>query len=360
MSFTPRDVLAKNRLDAQKLVQRVGTVKTRKVMEAAERDLVARLRTAVSGPGDKSFTAVQLQATLKQVRAVLKDVNGGLKKVMVEGSSDVADKASEGVVEYLTKADDMFRGVGSQPLAIHEASMLDNARSGAQSSLLRRLASSGEPVEGADEKPHPAKIGVLDRYGMNVIGHFEDTLQRGLISRKPWDAIRGDLIEKSPFLQQAPASWAERIVRTEMMGAYNRAGWEGMREADEQLGDMIKILSATFDNRTAADSYAVHGQIRRVDEAFETWYGLMQHPPARPNDREIVVPHRISWVIPPYLQPKNRGEVAARWHLEKRKGAMPGIPLMTTVPLSQFGKQQERKTKRKDDDGGNIAKPEQD
>lgn len=338
MAFTPRDVLAKNRRDALQLVQQAGAGKTRRVLEDAEKDLVGRLRTAVAGPGDKSFTAVQLQATLKQVRAVLRDVSGGMKKVMVAGASGVADKASEGVVEYLAKADKMFRGVGTQPLALDEAGVLDRAQHGARSSLLRRLASSGELVKNADDEPHPAKLGVLDRYGMNVIDHFEETLQRGLISRKPWDAVRGDLIEKSPFLQQAPASWAERIVRTELMGAYNRAGWEGMREADDQLGDMIKILSATFDDRTAADSYAVHGQIRRVDEAFETWFGLMQHPPARPNDREIVVPHRVSWPIPPYLQWRAKGEVAARWHREKRKGAMPAIPNMTTVPLSDFGK----------------------
>ena len=126
------------------------------------------------------------------------------------------------------------------------------------------------------------------------------------------------------------------------MGAYNRASWEGMREADDQLGDMVKILAATFDDRTGWDSYQVHGQIRLPDEAFE-WnapsgsYSFM-HPPNRPNDREVVVPHRIAWVIPSYLEQLSDGEVLDAWLREKRKGTLPDRPTMTTVPLSLFGK----------------------
>lgn len=122
------------------------------------------------------------------------------------------------------------------------------------------------------------------------------------------------------------------------MGAYNRAGWETIRAADDELGDMCKILSAVFDDRTGWDSYQAHGQIRLPDEAFAWAGGLYQAPPNRPNDREVVVPHRISWPIPDDLAWRGDGEVAAAWKRDRRKGSPPGRPLMTTIPLARFGK----------------------
>lgn len=334
----PHEALAVNRQQALELVKSVGLDKTRKILERADRSLIDRLKE-VPGPGDKTFTRVQLESTLKQVRHVMRELTPGLARTVVDGAAPMAEKSAGGLFEYLTQADKQFRGVGSQPLALDEASVIDVAAQGARASVLRRLASSGEPVVNADDQPHPAKEGILERYGESTIGQFEDVLQQGLVTRASWDVMKAQLIEKSPFLQGKPASWAERIVRTELMGAYNRAGWEANREANEQLGDMCKILAATFDDRTAADSYAVHGQIRRPNEAFETWFGFMQHPPARPNDREIVVPHRVSWRIPDYLRWMQPEAIAQRWYgVERRKEPLPKRPEMTTISLDEFGK----------------------
>lgn len=332
--------LAKNRRDAITTVQAKGVDATRDMLERSAIHLQKRLTHAegLKGPGKDSFTATQLRTTLRQVTHVLKTVTGGLKATILDVGEDAAERSAGDTVDYLLAADKAFRGVGVQPLAIREALMMDRAMKGVNASILRRLASSGEPIEGADEIPHRAKLGILERYGVETIGVFEDTLQQGLLARKSWAEMRDDLIEQSPFLKGKPAHWAERIVRTEAMGAYNKAGWESVREADEQLGDMVKILSATFDDRTAADSYAVHGQIRRPDEPFESWFGLYMHPPNRPNDREIVVPHRIAWEIPTYLQWRTPAEIQKAWMREGRKGAPPERPTMTTVPLSSFGK----------------------
>jgi hypothetical protein len=242
------------------------------------------------------------------------------------------------LVDYIKRADKAFRGLGGMTLQIKESAILQNAVSGVESTVLRRLASSGEPIAGAMERPHPAKEGILDRYGTAVISDFEDTLSEGMMARKPWGEMRSDLVAKSPFLQGKPMFWAERIIRTETMNTYNLANLEGMKEAQEQLGDMCKILSATWDDRTSWDSYGVSGQIRRIHEPFSTYYGLMQHPPARPNDREVVVPHRIAWSIPEYLRPKEDAEVLLRWVQEGKKGKPPARPApMTTIPLTAFG-----------------------
>ena len=322
-------MLAKNRRDALRLAATKGVKETKRMMEDAAADLRKRLAQVVTtGAGDDSFTAAQMRATLAQVEEVVRDLTDDLKTTVVSQGVLAATKGSEGVIDYLNRADRMFRGVGRQPLALKEASMLDFATKRTEASILRRLSVNDQ---------HPAQGGILARYGTETIGEFEKVLQQAMIQKKPWAEVRLDLIQKSPFLQGSPMYWTERIVRTETIGAYNRSGWETTRKAQEALGDMLKILCATFDNRTAADSYAVHGQIRRVDEAFQTWQGLVQSPPARPNDREIVVPHRMSWPIPAGLEWKTDGEVAARWAYEGRRGSPPPRPKMTTVPLNQIG-----------------------
>lgn len=337
---SPRDVLAQNRADALDLVNKVGLRRTRQILLEAERDLARRLMQ-LDFQGASTFTREQMRTTMLQIQKILSDLNWQMTTTLVNTGGQASDRATESLVRYLTNVEASFKGVGSTGLDLDTAAMFEAANVGARASILRRLGVSGEKKPGSPKEEHPAKDGILSRYGMNTIGFFEETLQKGIVARKPWNEMKAEIIGGSPFLQQAPGHWAERIVRTELMGAYNRASWEANREANGQLGDMVKILSATFDDRTAADSYAVHGQIRRPDEAFESWFGLYQHPPNRPNDREIVVPHRVSWPIPPYLKWKEEAEIAERWAKEKRKGAVPPRPRMTTIDVAEFGKTRE-------------------
>lgn len=337
---TPAQILARNRRESQAIAIRKGDSATLKMMEAAEVDLRRRLARIQSTPGmEGSFSEVQARAAIVQVEDVIAGITAKLGQILVSQTKLAATKGAEGSIDYLKRADRSHRGLGSQPLAIREASMIDKAVQGVNSSLLRRIAASPSsttvPMLAGEEA---AGHGILARYGTETIGQFEEVIQKALLTRKPWAEVRDELTNKSPFLQQSPKYWAERIVRTETMGAYNRAGFETVREANKALGDMVKILVATFDNRTAADSYAVHGQIRRPEEAFQTWQGFVQSPPARPNDREIVVPHRISWPIPESLAWRTDAEVAARWAEGGRRGSPPSRPKMTTVDLSLFGK----------------------
>lgn len=287
--------------------------------------MLQRLRRVEASAGGESFSATHLRATLAQVNHILAELRPGMKQLILEDGKLVAERAAVATVEYLQKAEQHFKGSG-QRLAIRESAMLDRAVKGTESSMLHRL-------EG-DKKAGP---GILQRYGDNVVKKFEERLQQRFIQKTPWSEVRAELIEKSPFLQEQPAFWAERIVRTEVMAAHGRAQWEGLREADAAVGGgMCKILVATFDSRTASDSYALHGQIRRPAEAFEDWTHAYQHPPNRPNDRETVVPHSLDWPIPAQLRWRSDGEVAARWSAEGRKGSPPPRPKMTTIPLERF------------------------
>lgn len=327
-SAAPAEVLRRNLERAKEFGGRAGDTRVTLLLERAQRDLDRRLREAegLGGPGADSFTAEQLRVTLAQVRSILAGFAGDLRDEIVDRGRRAAGQAAGGVVRYLDGAERRFSGI-NQGLQIREAAVFDRAVSGASASILRRL--------GSDPRD-PASPGILARYGMQVVGKFEETLQQRFLARKPWAEVRADLISKSPFLKDAPLYWAERIVRTEVMGAHGVSSWEAIRAVDDQVGGMLKVLCASFDDRTSADSYAYHGQIRRPDEPFEKWGGgLYMHPPNRPNDRETVVPHRVTWPLPKALEPKSDAEVAARWAKEGRKGSPPPRPLMSTVDLAE-------------------------
>lgn len=326
------DVLRQTRASALSFVQSSGLRRTKHILQHAQADLERRLASTLAKHGEETFTVVQMRSTLAQVKQVLADVSKGLGTTVLDASDLAADKATDATLKYLHSADKAFRGVGSAPLALREASMFERARHGARSSVLHRLTKGGPEARGRG-----VRKGVLTRYGEEGIRYFERTLSHGMLVGKSQREMADDLRRRSPFLREAPAHWATRIVRTEVHGAYSRSAWEGIRQADEEIGGMVKIISSVFDERTGADSYAVHGQIRRPEEAFESWYGMFQHPPDRPNDRGIVVPHNMRWNLPAYLQPRDPAEVAARWASEGHKQAMPELPQQSTVDTALFG-----------------------
>lgn len=299
-----------------------------KLLKKAQTDLNKRVKE-LSGKGDQPFTQAQMQSILHQIKAITDLTKHGLLGQLLKGTDVVARNSATAAVKYMQKVEAQFKG-GANVLAIRPALAMDRAVEGNQASVLRRVMSDPD---------HPGQPGVLQRYGDAVVGHFEDTLQTALVAGTPWDDVKAQLTAQSPFLQQAPAYWAERIVRTEFMGAHNRANHAAVSEINDQTGgNLIRILCATFDDRTGADSYAVHGQIRRMDEPFESWFGSYMTPPNRPNDREIVVPHHMEWPIPKNLMPKSEADILTCWHRNGRKGSPPPRPLMTTVPLDQIGK----------------------
>jgi hypothetical protein len=345
MATTNKDlfkILQSNKSLAEKFVKKSSDTHLRKALEKAEKSLQERLNYFIKlGVGDE-FGAAHAEACLRQLREVLRPLTKNMKGLILSNGKELSEQSVAGTLKYMRAAEEKFRGIGAaSALRLREAMIFDSVVSGTEASQLRRLASSGDPsaeVEGI----HPGKFGILERYGMNVVEKFEDSLQQKVLARKPWDMVREDIVRDSPFLQEkdygVAGRWAERVVRTESAYANQRSNWQTIGEIDEQLGDMCKILSASFDDRTASDSYAVHGQIRRQNEAFDSWYGSYMHPPNRPNDREIVIPHRISWPIPAELAWRSDGEILSRWLKEGRKGSPPARPNMTTIPLGQFGK----------------------
>lgn len=333
---SPEQILKASRRQAMNVADKAGRVRLMKQLEAAQRDLDRRLRKM--GAGGETFTATQLKLTMKQIKATIAELRIGMKKTVVSSAKSAAEAATSNTVEYMKRAEQKYGGI-ARPLPLKTASMLDPVIRRTNASVLRRLSMSSAGLKNTAQAKK-VKKGILERYGENTIKVFEDKLRLGIATGKPWMEVRADLIVASPFLQQKPASWAQRIVRTETMAAYNAGSWESIREAGKVLGDMFKILAATFDDRTGWDSYGLHGQIRKTDEAFGDYDGRMfMHPPNRPNDREVVIPHRLSWAIPNDLDPRSDSEVSMVYFQQRPQGPGPGSrPTMSTVPREQFGR----------------------
>ncbi len=304
----------------------------RRVLARAQKDLAERLEAASArGLDDKTFTIQRLRSTIAQLTAVTQGVTTGIRTVTLTTAHETSEAAVDNTLSYIATAEKQFRG-SVQPIRFDEAAIHDEVASGTQASVLRRLMS---------DEQDPRRPGILERYGTNVVRSFEEELQQRVIQGTPWEEVKSRLVASSPFLQKKPAYWAERIVRIEVMAASNAANLGAIHKADDELGDMVKVLSCTNDNRTGADSLDVHGQIRRLNEAFNTWNGSVMSPPDRPNDRAVVVPHRIVWPIPAGLKPYSRALVIARWMKEGRKGSPPPRPLDSTIPRDQFGAEED-------------------
>lgn len=146
-------------------------------------------------------------------------------------------------------------------------------------------------------------------YGMDAIRRMRDALVKSSIASETVNQTAERLSTEMEM-----QDWrAERIVRTEAAFASQRRALEDAKAAD--LG-LAKQLVAIHDDRTGEDSLFVDGQVRPLDEPFVDNEGRRyQHPPNRPNDREVIVfvpeslvPHRTKPVLPPdeTRRPKGR------------------------------------------------------
>lgn len=262
-----------------------------------------------------------MRAAKRQLKVVLEELALDLQYATLDQARQAAGYSAQSTMQYMTAMDARF-GLKTQRLGLTEASMFEGVQGDTDTSVLRRM-------EGTKRKK-----GITPTYSKKSVRDMEQVVQSGFLTRKPWREIREDLMG-TKGLRGKPEHYAERILRTESMFAYNKANLLTMKKVP---GQKVKILSATNDSRTGWDSHLVHGQIRRLGEAFQTPFGNMQHPPNRPNDREIVVLHRVEWPIPAYLQPRSDARVYSAWYRDRRVGVPPPRPLLTTVPLDAFGK----------------------
>lgn len=338
------------RADANvQLRSKAGRAVAREVLEMLERaneELRRRLEREAQrfGPTER-FTGAGLLAYQRQVEFVAGYVRGRLDGLSRREMRRNIREGWFGTVATLGGLEEAFSG-SVRPLRIDSARMMNERTRGVRATLLQQHATS------------------MDRYGEKLVREMREALQTNLLAggtfsqavdqlvagRGPrgWVSMvareLGDGTVERIRLERIPEGlfrryryWAMRIVRTETAYAQNGAAFEAIRASrDEDFPDMQKKILAMMDARTYPDSIAVHGQIRDVDALFVDGAGREYlHPPARPNDREVVIPWRPRWSEVPASRPSSLEEAVARARARGQAPNLADVPLHERLELDR-------------------------
>jgi hypothetical protein len=291
------------------LRSKAGRAEAREVLamlEEADRELGRRLEREARrfGPTER-FTGAGLLAYRRQVQLTMAFVRGRLNGLSRRSVRRNIRRGWFDTVGLLGRLETAYSG-SVRPLRINSARMMNERTRGVRASLLRQHATSmdryGEELEQAMRKALRTNLLSGGTFSQAVDQLVRGRGPRGWVSMVARD-LGGGRVERIR-LERIPRGlfrryryWAMRIVRTETAYAQNAAGHEAISAArDEDFPDMQKKILAMMDNRTYPDSIAVHGQIRDVGALFRDGAGREYlHPPARPNDREVVIPWRPGW-----------------------------------------------------------------
>lgn len=308
------------------------------VLEAADVHLAKRIASITpKRDGSMKFSQAQAITYRTQVGLVIERVKFQLEPVATEAGQAAIDKSLRAGAHVMAKLEEEFKGLSVSPALLAGMQQSQVAR-GTRASLVTRVATS------------------LDRYGLEMGSQFSRILQVGLVSGMSNEEMVAQLIghggprgrvslkakEVAPGVVQRIKEgdipeglfvrhkyWAERIVRTEVAYAHSSARLEQLYVMRNDGLEVQKKIVAHFDNRTAADSVAVHGQIRQLAENFMDGAGrLYLHPPGRPNDRETLIPWFDDWKETPSTEPPTPEQIERVEQIEK---ADPIAPPPTTV-----------------------------
>lgn len=291
-----------------------------RILREADQLLGRKLQAQAArfGGPDARFTGAQAVVYREQIRRIVDYVDDRLLGSTEAQARHAIQASLTDTTRILGTLERSFTGI-SAPLRLAQAAVFDATSRGVRASRLRAHATS------------------VDRYGEAMIGEFERTLAVGMAAGlSQWEMVNSLTGHAGPRGRVSMAatvrggqvvrlreedipeglfsryrSWAWRIVRTETAHAYNEARLVGLYAIrDSDFPDLKKKILAHFDNRTAYDSIVVHGQVRDLDGFFEDGAGrVYQRPPARPNDRETMIPWREHWPDVASTRPLPQSEV---------------------------------------------------
>lgn len=267
-----QEIVDANREKAEKLFNgRTAKKSLIQLLARADRELSTQLdEMKQRGPTFRPWTQADTEATLSIVREQLGRMSPEFKALLNANAARARELGVRGTVELLEHFEQTMPGT-IRPLALEGASHL------LQTTLLSRYQTS------------------VARYGQQVIASIQRELAVGTLINRTFDEMAGRLQREQPLLSRR--YFAERIVRTECMNAYNAGHLDEINaQRAGAFPDLEKKLIETFDKRTGQDSFKAHGQIRKPNEMFIDGNGRQYlHPPGRPNDRGVVVPWRREW-----------------------------------------------------------------
>ena len=296
-----RRVIVEHRARLDRLADHYAPAQLKKLYEAGQHELEAKLRAHVHAGKGERFSAHQMRMSLGMLRDGQARLAAKMANALGSVTEDVQRDAVRGIAGSIAKLHRTFTG-SEVVLPVEEAARFAGIIDKGRSSMLRMHRTS------------------FARYGARLVGTLEKELATSLLTgESPAESI-GRVMDK------ARGEWwqAERICRTEAAFAFSAGHAAGIAAAAEEIPDLMMRWSEhcdedgdPLDDRVAVDSLAMTSQVVEPGGLFtmppesevpdakgrtdvpEALVGRRwPHPPNRPNDRATLEPWSPRWGIP--------------------------------------------------------------
>lgn len=277
--------------------------KMKRLYDEAYNSVQTKLHKTVGGGKGDTFTAHQQRQILAQLKGGLHLVNQKLTSGFAPMVEDIAEASIETFTDEMGRMHKFFKG-SEIVLPVEEASVFADVTEGVVSSVMKQHAKT------------------MAKYGTRVVTDVQNVLAKTLLEGGSMSQAYDDVAEA------IDGEWrqGERIVRTEMNYAYNRAHLDSAKEVEDEFGGVYKVwwefcdeAGRPLDERVGVDSIAMHAQAAKTDGVFtmpstapyatlgkrptkevpESLVGLSwAQPPCRPNGREVLLTTFADWELP--------------------------------------------------------------
>lgn len=262
---------------------------------AAERELEIALKGMMDGVlADETFTRAIIRRQLAQLKKV-RTAYRRLAPAMVRTLDQIHGHAKGLSLANLKREMEAQLATGEFSSAIESQVNLfaADAMTTERSSLVPRFERSVARYPGQVWQDINTQLQVSVLKGETV---FEATNR--LLGNKAFTQAVGKngigtaLVKGNPGIGRRYRYWAERLVRTETMGAYNDVHQQNITGLSKELATIgvgiLKRWDATNDLRVCKVCRGLHGVAIPVDAFFPVYRGSVSAPPAHPNCRCVL------------------------------------------------------------------------
>jgi len=298
-----------------------------------ERDLRAWL--ADHSDGAERFTAQDLRRALASVDAALETISESrpqMESAMVAAARAGATMAVDHIRSELAMHATQF-GASVRPTKLSSAAVMARA----QHEIIPRIATSAARYVQTvrEDMRHQFALGLVRGENFEQLTNRLRRLggPRGLVALRGIAGDPGAQVEHiAEGLFARYRHWAERVVRTEVINAYNVEHVAGIEELNDELAAdgqtaLQQRWDSTPDFRRCSLCAALDGQVRAIGDEFAP--GVLR-PPRHPNCRCVVVAWDPSWDPHAVV-----GKQKAKGTKQRKQPRQPKPPKPTAPPSSK-------------------------
>lgn len=275
----------------------VGLSRLTEVLDAAEKELTQSLASwSALGKGDDRFTPQMYRNAVVQIRGALEHIRGplaeGVASAMRHGGVLAAHLATGHLINQVTTFSAMFEGT-IRPISIEAASILAEGKK----LVWPRFSNSAKRYAGqvGEDIRKQLAIGVVKGETVDQLTARLSKLggPSGLVYTRGQEGsprAKAEFIAEGLFRRYT--HYAERLVVTETVNAYNSFALDGMDELEKEDPGYFKRWDAAIDKRTCPFCGGYDDNVVPLDKTFK---GGVNHPPLHPRCRCAVVVWRKEW-----------------------------------------------------------------